>query len=63
MKQKAVTSSGQPEKTTLMDYNAKIKVEKQVCQERATEKSFSMYLKEMENQKSFNPIESQISCL
>lgn len=55
---------GLPEKTThLLDYNAKKKVEKQVCQERAIEKSFCMYLKEMEKQKSFNPVESQISCL
>lgn len=43
---------GLSEKTThLLDYNAKKKVEKQVCQERAIEKSFCMYLKEMEKQK------------
>lgn len=64
VKQKAVAGFGQPEETThLLDYNAKRKVEKQVCQEREIGKSFCMYLKEMENQKSFNPVESEISCL
>lgn len=64
VKQKATAGFGQPEKATyLLDYNAKRKVGKQVCQERVIEKSFCLYLKEMENQKSFNPVENQISCL
>lgn len=59
MKQKARAGFGQSEKTThLLDYNAKKKVEKHVCQERVTEKSFYMYQRGMKNQKSFNLVES-----
>lgn len=49
VKQKATVGFGQPEKTPyLLDFNAKRKVGKQVCQERVTEKNSCMYLKEME---------------